>query len=175
MNKAAKQSFVLALVVAALGLLAWRLWPDPAQARRHQRDRALIRAVQANDLSAATRLLGTGADPNGHLPPISVSRKAQIYYLYSSRLRRVPAWGDLERMDRHWSLLEVAALLGNADMVSALLAKGADVNYHDRAGNTALTLAGKLNGDSRNGSDYPRVLALLNAAVARPRPAGNKP
>jgi len=175
MNKAAKQSLVLVFVVAAAGLLAWRLWPDQAQARRQQRDRDLIQAVRHNDLSAATRLLGEGADPNARTPPISVSQKAQIYYFYAARMRRVPAWGDLDRMDPHWSLLEVAVLRGDADMVSALLTKGADANYHDKGGITALTWAGRMKSFSRNNGDHPRIIALLKAAAARPRPPGSKP
>jgi len=179
MNRAAKQSFVLFLLVAAVGVLAGRLWPDGAQARRHQRDRDLVHAVQYNDVTTATRLLNEGADPNGHIQPFSVTQKAQIYYDLVSHRVKAPSWSGIDKMNAHLSLLEIAVIRGNGDMVSALLSKGADAGYQDGGKMTALTWAKMPNGATwpggRNGPASPRILALLKAAAARPHHPGNRP
>lgn len=179
MNKAAKQSFVLLLLAAAVCLLAWRLWPDSAQARRHQRDHALMKAVQANDLMSATRLLDEGADPNGHIPPFSVTWKARICYDFVSRGAKAPSWSGIDKMNSHCSLLEIAVIRCDGDMVSLLLSKGADAGYQDSGKMTALTWAKMPNGavrpGGRNGADAPRILALLKAAAPQAHHTGNRP
>lgn len=172
MSKALKQYAAFFLLALIVGVLAWRLWPDDGQARRQQgRDRALVLAVQGDDLAAATRLLGEGADPNAQTPPTSIGQKVRYYRFMVSNGVKVPPWGHMGDRNQHYSVLEVASMRGNADMAGLLLAKGADVSYKDRAKGTALGWALSLNGFSlfgrQDSRDYPRVVALLRAAKAR--------
>ena len=96
-------------------------------------------------------------------------------YFFLSHRMKMPSWGDLDKASPRWSLLETAAVLGNADMTGALLKSGADIGYRDKQNDTALTLMTRAGGGFRNGRDYPRVLALLKAAAARPHRTGNTP
>ncbi len=179
MGNTAKRSlalFLLALVVCAL---AWRLWPDGREAHRQQRNRDLFRAVALHRLADATRLLNEGADPDTQMPPISFSQKAELYYLfYVSHRLKPPAGRRIEDLSPVWSVLEIAAMRGNADMVGTLLAKGAHVGYRDRRGDTALGWAERMKGvvmptrmPTRWGaSQYPRTIALLKAAEVKKAP-----
>ncbi len=185
MTKIARQSIALFLSAVVLGLLVWRLWPDAWQAHRQQRSRELLRAVAQNRLADATRLLNEGADPDTQMPPISFSQKAELYYLfYVSHRLKPPAGRRIEDLSPVWSVLEIAAMRGNADMVGTLLAKGAHVGYRDRRGDTALGWAERMKGvvmptrmPTRWGaSQYPRTIALLKAAEVKkaPSPVGTR-
>lgn len=60
MTKTAKQFVGMFLIVAVLGVLTWRLWPDGGQARQQQRNSHMVCAVVRNRLADATRLLDEG-------------------------------------------------------------------------------------------------------------------
>jgi len=174
-----RKSLALVFIVAAVGFLTWRLWPDGASSRRHQRGLALIHALGTNDLVAATRLLDEGADPNAQLPTLSFTQKAEKYYLRVSRGMKSPTWNQDDEFNPRWSALEVAVVFDDVDMVGPLLAKGADAKYRDKIGNTALVWAKRLKMVERPGTqksrDYSRMILLLEAADAPPNSLGNKP
>jgi len=163
-----KKSIALLLAACVLGVLVWMVWSDGGQARRERRDRALVVAVQRSDLAAATRLLGEGADPNAQTPPTTLSQKVRYYRFMVSNGAKVSPWGHMEDRNQHYSVLEIAAMRGDADMAGLLLSRGADVDYKDRAKGTALGWAISLSGLSlfgpQDGRDYKRVVALLKAA-----------
>lgn len=171
MSRTAKQLAALFLLTLVVCALAWRLWPDGGQARRQQRNHELLQAVIQNHLADAARLLDEGADPNMQQPAFSLSKKAEIYYFGVSRRIKTPNWRHLDDMNPRWSVLQIAAMHGNADMINALLSKGADVGYRDRQGGTALTWVGGVKSNpavvSASARKYPRVVALLRAAEAR--------
>ena len=163
-----KKPAVLLLAACALGVLAWVVWSGAGQGKRERRDQALVSAVQKDDLPAATRLLNGGADPNAQTPPTTFSQKVRYYRFMVSNGAKVPPWGHLGDRNQHYSVLEIATMRGDADMVGLLLSRGADVNYKDRAKGTALGWALTL-GDfpqfgPPDGRDYKRVIALLRAA-----------
>ncbi len=185
MSKVARQSVVLFLLAVALGVLTWRLWPDAGQASRQQRNRALFQEVTANHLAAATRLLDEGADPNAQKPPFSFAQKGKMYYFWASHGIKPPAWGQVDDTYIGWSMLQLAAMRGNAELVDVLLSKGADVNYRNKIGDTALSrvqgMKGRMSPAAWNASSYPRIVALLKAAEARrtaptpvPSPVGTR-
>lgn len=171
MGRNVKQLVALCLLALIVGVLTWRLWPDGDQMRRQQRSRGLLRAVMQNHLADATRLLDEGADPDIQLQPLSFTQKAQIYYFEVSHRVKPPGWKQMDDANPHWSVLQIAAMRGNADMVSVLISKGADVGYRDKTGNTALGEVQGVRGGMppalSSGRDYPRVVALLKAAEAR--------
>ena len=175
MTKTAKQFVGLFLIVAVLGVLAWRLWPDSGRARQQQRNSDLVRAVIRNHLADATRLLDEGADPNTQIPSFNTLQKAEWYLYGVSHRMKPPTWRQMDDMDPHWSLLNFAAVRGNTDMVSVLLLRGADVGYRDRAGETALVQAKmRLNSSlttPQGASSTRRIIALLRAAEARQKKA----
>ena len=77
----------------------------------------------------------------------------------------------MDDLNPHWSLLNLAVVSGNMDMVNVLLLKGADVGYRDRAGETAPVRA-KIGLNSsltapQEASSTRRIIALLRAAEAR--------
>ena len=171
MSKTAKQFAALFLVALVICLLAWRFWPDGRQALQQQRNSELLQAVAQSRLADAARLLDEGADPNTQTQPLSLSQKAQIYYHYLSHGTKVPTWSDPDKMDVRWSVLQVAIVQGNADMVNVLLTKGADVGHRDRMGETALKLAKMELGSSlttdRQAQSFRRIIVQLRAAEAR--------
>ena len=132
MTRTVKQAVAAFLAVAVLGLLAWRLWPDGGQVRQQQRNRELIREVWLGHLAGATRLLDLGADPNAHMQPPTFSDKVGLYYFCFSHKLKAPPWQKIDDMNPGWPPLQMAAMRGNADMVSLLLSKGADVSYRDK-------------------------------------------
>ena len=58
-----------------------------------------------------------------------------------------------------WTALMVAARYGHLEVVKVLLAKGADVNAKDNAGNTALMVAAKYG--------HPEVVKILKDAEVK--------
>ena len=171
MTHTAKQFISLFLAVAVLGVLAWRLWPDGGQARRQQRNSELLNAVSQNRLTDATHLLGEGADPNTQTPPTSLAEKVSYYRFLRLSGAKVMPWGHMADRNQHYSVLEVATMHGNADMVGLLLSKGADVTHRDRAGDTALDRAEIFDRMPKFGAlknrDDTRVVVLLKAARAK--------
>ncbi len=171
MGNTAKRSlalFLLALVVCAL---AWRLWPDGREAHRQQRNCDLFRVVALHRLADATRLLDEGADPNTQTPPLSTSQKAEWYYFNVLHRMKPPTWGQMDTMMPRWSALQLAVVGGDADMVSLLLSRGADVGYQDKTGKTALNQA-KMGLNSslttpREAHNFRHIVVLLRAAEAR--------
>lgn len=171
MGRTAKQSIAVFLAVAVLGLFIWHLWPDNGEARQRQRDSDLLRAVSYNRLADATRLLDEGADPNTRVPPLSLTQKTKLEYQEMSHGKRPVAWSQIDAAygDAGWSVLEVAVMHGKVSLVQALLSKGADVEYRDPWGQTALGWANMLKGGSPLASrtaDSLRIAALLKAAEA---------
>ncbi len=175
MTRTAKQYAAAFLIIAILGVVTWRLWPDDGRAR--QRDNDLVHAVKTNDLPDVTRLLEEGADPNALLPAFGLSQKAQIYYLGVTHKIKTPDWGHMDDMNPRWSVLELAVLRGDSDIVSALLSKGADIRYRDKQGKTVVMWGAMLEGMPAmplgTNRDYPRIAAMVKAAAARPRPAAH--
>lgn len=170
-----KRPAALLLMVCALAAVAWLLWADGGQSRRTRRDRALVSAVQKDDLAAAARLLGEGADPNAQTPPTSLGRKIHYYRRVVSGGAGVPSLGHLGDRGPHYSVLEIASMRGNVGMVSLLLSRGADASYKDRANGTAhrwaLAAGGPFSRGPVGGRDYPRVIALLSASQQKKRAA----
>lgn len=167
-----KRPAALLLMVCVLGVFAWLLRPNGG---RERRDRALVSAVQKDDLAAATRLLGEGADSNTQTPPTSLGRKIHYYQRVASGGAGVPSLGRLGDRSPHYSVLEIAAMRGNPDMVRLLLSKGADVSYKDRTNRTArdwaLAAGSPFGGGSMGGRDYGSVIALLSASHREKRAA----
>jgi hypothetical protein len=180
-SKAAKRSVGLFLLAAALGVLAWRLWPDAGQARRQQRSRELLQAVIQNRLADATRLLDEGADPNTQAPPLSLAQKARWDYFEVSHGRKALTWGQMDAMTPGLSVLQIAVMNDNADMVRVLLSKGADAGYRNRAGQRALGMVVWPNGVTPPAAGKAdrlwRIVALLKAAAAgkAPTPSPSPP
>jgi len=175
----ARKSLRLFLLAAAAGLLLWGSWLYAGQVRRQQRDRALVRAVKSDRLPAALALLDEGADPSARTPPLSAFQKAKVFYYGKKHGVTMPAWGHMDDANQGWSVLEIAVMRGDPALVSALLFKGADLAYKDKAGKTATDWAQHLSGTSEmafpGGSTYRRILASLKAAAARPRQSGSAP
>ena len=175
MTKTAKQFVGMFLIVAVLSVLAWRLWPDGGRARQQQRNTDLVRAVVRNYLADATRLLEEGADPNTQIPSFDTLQKAEWYFSEVSHRMKPPTWRQMDDLNPHWSLLNLAVVSGNMDMVNVLLLKGADVGYRDRAGETASVQAKiRLNSSlttPQEASSTRRIIALLRAAEARKKKA----
>ncbi len=170
MDKSIKRIIGLCLLALVVGVLAWRLWPDGEQARRQQRNSDLVRAVQVNDLAAATRLLNEGADPNAQAVPLSFTQKVKWDYVQVSHGRKALTWSQMDAWNPRWSALEIAVLHGKLSMVKVLLSKGAEVRHRDEFGDTALSWAERLKGGPKLASDtHDRLLiaALLEAAEAR--------
>jgi hypothetical protein len=179
MKKSSQQLTALLLIVALASVLVWRPWADGRDERRQQRNQALLTAAARNRLGDVVSLLDEGADPDTQMPPMSFSQKAELYYLfYVSHRLKPPAGRRIEDLSPVWSVLEMAAMRGNADMVGTLLAKGAHVGYRDRRGDTALGWAERMKGvvmptrmPTRWGpSQYPRTIALLKAAEVKKAP-----
>lgn len=85
-----------------------------------------------------------------------------------ARLSRItqghPPYSSIQRRQRNikdnhgWSILMKAAYYGHAEIVDALLARGANVNLHDGKGKTALAIAQEKN--------RPQIVQLLRKAGA---------
>jgi ankyrin repeat protein len=141
-------------------------WLDPAGAT------PLWRAAQSSDIAAIRFLMDRGANPkiatrsgvtplmaaagvgwaanwsvNAPVPPIEA-----VKYL-------VEAGNDVNAVDaRGYTSLHGAAYVGNNEMVSYLVAKGAKVDARSKAGDSPADMA---NGPWRFGQPHPETVALL--------------
>ena len=169
MTRTAKQSVGLFLIVAVLGVLAWRLWPDGGRGSGSAIMTWCARWRRTTSMPAI-RLLNEGADPNAQMQPTSFTRKVQIDYNNLSRGLQAPSWSLMDAVNLRAPVLEVAVEHDKVSMVKALLAKGADVERRDRMGDTALSRGQMLSGRSLQESgahDQNLIFILLKAAEAK--------
>lgn len=122
--------FALLVVVA---LISWRVVPPLVPLR--PADQQLVDAVNRDDVVAVRALLSRGADPNTRSVPTDLWEPP-----VSTVIQRV--WLRVSRPEsRREPVLTAAASRGDADIVTALLDKGANPDVLDADGFTPLMRA----------------------------------
>ncbi|HTP31184.1 MAG TPA: ankyrin repeat domain-containing protein [Candidatus Acidoferrales bacterium] len=143
-------------------------WVDPAGAT------SFWRAAQSSDTAAMKLLVEHGADPKmankaGETPLMAAagigwaanwSVNAPVPLIDAVKLC-VDLGNDIKASDnRGYTALHGAAYLGNNEMVTYLVSKGAEVKAKSRAGDSPADMA---NGPTRFGQPHPETLALLES------------
>jgi ankyrin repeat protein len=141
-------------------------WVDPGGAT------PFWRAAQSSDTAAMKLLVEHGADPKtpnktGETPLMAAagigwaanwSVNAPVPLIDAVKLC-VELGNDVKAVDaRGYTALHGAAYLGNNEMVTYLVSKGADVKAKSRVGDSPADMA---NGPTRFGQPHPDTLALL--------------
>ncbi|HTA70357.1 MAG TPA: ankyrin repeat domain-containing protein [Bryobacteraceae bacterium] len=141
-------------------------WVDAAGAT------AFWRAAQSSDLDAMRLLVDHGADPDlptthGTTPLMAA---AGIGWGYHYSMNAPDSWMEAVKYcvqhgadvnaadDRGYTALHGAAYLGNHEMISYLIEKGADVKAVAKDKNTVADMA---NGPTRFGIPHPETVAML--------------
>ncbi|HLK69720.1 MAG TPA: ankyrin repeat domain-containing protein [Bryobacteraceae bacterium] len=141
-------------------------WVDPAGAT------AFWRAAQSTDMAAMKLLIEHGADPKltntaGDTPlMVAAGIGWGANFTTNAPGSPLPAvkycvelGNDLNAVDaRGYTALHGAAYIGNNEMVSYLVEKGAKVDVRTKAGDTVADMA---NGPNRFGIPHPETVALL--------------
>jgi ankyrin repeat protein len=141
-------------------------WVDPAGAT------PFWRAAQSSDMAAMHLLVDHGADPkiatkSGETPLMAAAGIGWAanwsvnapFPLVDAVKYCVELGNDVNAVDnRGYAALHGAAYLGNNDMVSYLVSKGAKVDVRSKAGDTVADMA---NGPTRFGQPHLETVALL--------------
>lgn len=149
-SKSGRRVVLFVLLLFLTPLIVWVL---PALLPLRATDQQLVDAVNRDDAAAVHALLARGADPNTQSVPTDLWETP-----LDTAVRRV--WLRVSRpKSRRVPVLTAAASRGDAEIVSALLDKGADPEVLDEYGSTALMRAVAPWPDGRPA--LPTVKALL--------------